>query len=280
MKRPVYVAIATMLLQVALVLPGISQTPTISAPAMPELNKEQAKKLNKATRKQYERCAAESGLSAANDCLGSAVAAHNQLQEAAIEALANQRACAFGNAVGCMSYGKVLAQSGSLDQAHQVWTSGPCKDAAPCQREMFWSIANTTPPNMASAEVYGLPLCQQNDDDQVCKKLIDLGSKFDYGAVVEGRKQRYIADLQQQAGKSDLSLPLLQGNLSLNEYNVNNQTGFGQLLARGELKLAQMALSSEQKNNAKLHALLDACTGGGPCTPPPPPQTNVATNAH
>ncbi len=274
--------ILSILLLGALASPALSQTNPTTAPILPKLSKEQSKRLNKGARKQYERCSSEVGQSVASDCLDSAVTAHDQLQDAALEALANQRACAFGNPIGCASYGKVLAAGGDVQRARLIWTSSPCQDVQPCQREMFWNLANTTPPDLPYAEKFGLPLCQTADDDSICQKLIALGSHLDYAAVVEGRKQRFIADLQSRTNKNDLAIPLLQANVSLNETNVNMQTGLAQLIAKGELKLAQAQLSSAQKESGRLHAQLDACQSGGPCGPPisPSAQPNVAVAAH
>jgi len=260
-----------------------AQTSTIPFIAMPPMSKDQEKRFDKGEKKTYERCAAppKNTAEAGNACAAIAPVLQNKLGDPAAAAAAQQRACLFGNTGGCVDYGKALAAAGDVAGSRDVWSKGPCADANPCRAQLFYSYATTEPTDRAQAETLGMPMCNEGNDDNACQTLAQIGVPIDFAAVKEARRQKRIAELNSAIGSSDSQIPLLQANLALAQSNAASATGWAALLSKGTVVAASLMLSNEQKNNAKLHAQLDACMAGQDCFPggvPPNPPQQVASH--
>lgn len=224
------------------------------------LSKDQLSGLNKDAKSNYKRCAEGHKISSA-DMARACVDFGHQFQSSgkddSVPLLAYKRSCALGNAAGCSAVGEVVSASGDEARARDVWSTGPCANDAGCQHNLFNSYAAATPPDVSMAVKYGLPLCDQGHDDNVCAQLKSINAPVDFAQIEANHRQQHIEDLQNRIGKNALAIPLLQAQVALNQTNVNQASGLAQIIARGELKLAEKELSDAQKNGASMQAELD-----------------------
>lgn len=161
-----------------------------SDPTLPTLTKEQEKRLGRANRKLYHACANDPGDVSA--CMGTAVAAHDLLQDATLELEANRRACELGNATGCAFTGEARGKDGNIVQARELWAK--CESDGRCATDLFWSYAIATPVDLKNADKYGQPACENGNDD-VCRKLVSIGSAIDLQAVRQRQHDRQVESL-------------------------------------------------------------------------------------
>ncbi|MGA9071600.1 MAG: hypothetical protein WB424_15150 [Terracidiphilus sp.] len=226
---------------------------------LPELTKTQLASLDKSERNQYKDCTSpkKSAQAAGVACAAVADAVQGKLGDATTANAVRQRACDLGNDSGCMSYGKVLAASGDIDSARRIWNSPACSNSNGCKELLFDSYANSQPPDLARAEQYGLPLCEQFDEDQVCKRLVALGSNIDYQAIQVNRRQKKIAELNDAINASDSNIVADNEAVVLAQANADRCSGWACLLAKGVLVAAQAAANKEQANNASMRMQRD-----------------------
>jgi hypothetical protein len=234
---------------------------------LPDLSKDQLAKLEKRERNQYKDCTSpkKNPQSAAAACAAVADALQTRLGDLAMASSARQRSCNLGNEGGCISYGKAFEASGNIAAARNVWAGGVCAASNACKEVLFYSYANAQPPDMAMAEQLGLPLCEQFDNDPVCKRLVELGSTIDYAAIQERRRQKQIAALNSQIGTSDLAIPVLTAEVAVAQAAVDRCSGFiGCGIANVALITCKNNLASAQASNAALHQQRDALVAAGP----------------
>lgn len=259
--------IALLALLIACLLPAANLVAQDTEPqetalnGAPKLNKEQEKSLDKGARNALKHCSSGDTVKHRGEisqgCLDLAAPLRNEAHFPEGARAALQRSCSLGNPGGCNELGKDLAAGGDISSARIAWTAGPCANATICKVSLFDSYADDQPPNVAAAEQVGLPLCDQGNDDRVCHRLAEIGSKADFAAIAQHHKDAQIADLNNRINKNTLSIPLLQAQVSLCQVNANNATGFAALLAAGELKLAQKELEQAQKDDVTMHQQLE-----------------------
>jgi hypothetical protein len=171
---------------------------------VPDLSKDQIKGLDKDSRKLYKHCvedvstdSASGGKTAkgrafakmggvtgvANACLDLSSKLDSELHDGPAVLVALKRSCALGSATGCNALGSSLAASGDVLGARSAWSAPPCGFNQTCQVSLFNSYADATPPNVASAEQVGLPLCDDGGDDRICDRLKQIGAKGDFNAI-------------------------------------------------------------------------------------------------
>jgi hypothetical protein len=236
--------------------------------AAPAVSKEQEKMLDKGARNALKRCQGDAANKHHGDVAQGCVDLANALRseahwpEGARQAL--QRSCSLGSQAGCNELGKDMAAGGDVATARIVWGAGACADAGMCKTSLFDSYADQQPPDVASAEKVGLPLCDQGHDDRVCQRLQQIGSQADFAAIAEHHRQDQIADLNRRINLNIIAIPLLQAAVSLAENSVNSATTtFGMIAAKANLMMAQHNLESAQKNGAEMQAQLAQLMGSG-----------------
>jgi len=249
-----------------------SQDADAGAPAVDlYLSKDQLSGINKDTKKLYERCVGSKkyGSGDGKACADFGHAYQNGGKDPSVPVLAYKRGCSLGSAWGCGSLADVAKADGNLDKARELWSTGPCAKDAGCQHMLFASYAEAAPPDVTNAVKIGLPLCDEGHDDKVCDQLKAINAPVDFNQIAANHKQQRILWLIDHIGKNNLANIALQGQVSLNQTNVNMQSGFAQLLAKGELALAKKELSESQKQGAAMQAELDQLQGTQTATAPP-----------
>jgi hypothetical protein len=246
--------------------PAANVAPAADAPPPVELflSKDQLKSIDKGAKNNYTRCSEGHKLGPADiarACVDFGHSYQTSGSDASVPLLAFRRSCSLGSAAGCASVGDVVEASGDTARARDLWSTGPCANDAGCQHKLFNSYASANPPDVAMAVQYGVPLCDQGHDDKVCDQLKAINAPVDFAAIAENHRQQHIADLQSRIGKNAISIPLLQAQVSLNQYNVNNSSGLSHILALGELKLAEKELSDAQKQGDAMQSELNQLLG-------------------
>ncbi|MFY9854093.1 MAG: hypothetical protein WAK26_09485 [Terracidiphilus sp.] len=249
--------------------PATAATPVMAAPEVPlqDLSKDQLARLEKRERNQYKDCTSpkKNPQAAGAACAAVADALQAKLGDAAMARSVRQRSCTLGNEGGCISYGKAFEASGDLVSARNVWAGGVCASSNACKEVLFYSYANAQQPDLAMAEQFGLPLCEQFDNDPVCKRLVELGSTIDYAGIQERRRQKQIAALNSQISTSDLAIPVLTAEVAVAQAVVDRCSGFiGCGIANVALITTKNNLASAQASNAALHQQRDALVAGAP----------------
>jgi hypothetical protein len=176
----------------------------------PVLTKSQKKELDKSGQNAYKHClAGELGKHAGetfSGCLTLAQALRTQMKDPAAARKALQRGCSLGSQQGCNELGNDFAAAGDLPSARLAWSAPPCNSGTLCKLSLFDSYAKSSPPNLASAETVGLPLCDQGGDRTICKRLWELGSQADFAAIAQSqsdKRNEKIAELTEEAQKAD-----------------------------------------------------------------------------
>jgi hypothetical protein len=232
-----------------------------AANSLPKLTGAQEKSLDKNARNAWKKCGGDLKHKGevAQACLNVAGPLHAAGNDPAARTVL-QRSCSLGNTGGCNELGKALFSDGDTAAARMVWTAGPCANGNLCKVSLFDSYADEQPLDLAKADEYGLPLCDQGHDDRVCARMRELGSHADFAAIQEHHKQEQIDALNKQINNSILAIPLLRAQVSLCQTQANNATGFAALLAQGQLKLAEAELNGALKQDAANKAQLEQLT--------------------
>lgn len=249
-------------------LPAAAPAPTN---AELSLSKDQEKSLDKGGRNAYKHCTSDANKhrdSVAQACADLAGALYNQLHDGANARLALERSCSLGSRVGCNELGNDLVKSGDLAGARAAWTAPPCASESVCKEHLFDSYADEKPVNLVQAEAIGLPLCEQHDDERVCQRLQELGSKIDFARIAEHRKEVRIGEIKAKIGKNNSDIAISTGALALAQSGLNSSSGMLQaMFYKSQVAMYESSIKSGQRENENLTAELIKLQGSADGVP-------------